>query len=250
MAQVLFGISIVRLGLALTFAIVIGLGSLGGTLVPLFVHNRAVFGTSRGAIILFGLAVMVAGIAASAHAGSQRERGTTKAVGTGYVAALAVAIFCGLLAPMINYSFAFGQDIAVRAVSVGVSPVHAAYTVWPITLAGGLLPNLAYCIYLLFKNKTWKAYRGPWLFDTGLATLMGVLWMGAIGIYGIASVYLGVLGTSVGWGLYQIFVIITANSGGLLTGEWTSAPKTARRTLYAGLALLTLATVILASGNR
>jgi L-rhamnose-H+ transport protein len=249
-AQVLFGLSIARLGMALGYAIIIGLGSLGGTLIPLFFHNRAVLGTSSGALILFGLAVMVAGIVVSARAGGQREQGQKREAGAGYVMALALAVFCGLLAPMINYAFAFGQDIAVRAVQLGVSPVGAAYTVWPIALAGGLIPNLVYCIYLLFKNRTWGLFRGPLLRDASLAASMGVFWMGSMAIYGVATVYLGALGTSVGWGLFQIFMVITANVGGLLTGEWTTAPKGARRTLYAGLALLTIATAVLAAGNR
>ena len=114
---------------------------------------------------------------------------------------------------MINYSFAFGQDIAERAVKMGVSPVRAGYAVWPVTLAGGMLPNLAYCVYLLSTKKTWKVFRSPWLPDAGLATLMAVLWMGAIAVYSVASVYLGRLGTSVGWGLFQIFMIMTAGHG-------------------------------------
>ena len=66
----------------------------------------------------------------------------------------------------------------------------------------------------------------------------------------MATVWLGVLGTSVGWGLFQIFNIMTANVCGLLTGEWRVAPAGARRTLYGALALLTLATMLLAVGNR
>jgi len=132
-------ISVARLGLALGYAIIIGLGSLGGTLVPLFFKNREVLGTLRGAWILAGLAVMVAGIAVSARAGGQREQGRKAEPGAGYALALAMAVFCGLLAPMINYSFAFGQDIAVRAIKPGVSPERAGYAVWPVTLAGGLL---------------------------------------------------------------------------------------------------------------
>ena len=249
-AQVLFGLSIARLGMALGYAIIIGLGSLGGTLIPLFFRNRAVLGTSSGVLILSGLAVMMAGIVVSARAGSQREQGQKSEAGAGYIMALALAVLCGLLAPMINYSFAFGQDIAAHAVQLGVSPVRAAYTVWPVALAGGLIPNLAYCIYLLFRNRTWNLFRGPVLHDASLGALMGIFWMGAMAVYGVASVYLGVLGTSVGWGLFQIFMIMTANLGGLLTGEWTTAPKSARRTLYAGLALLTVATAMLAAGNR
>ena len=39
-AQVLFGISVVRLGMALAFTIIVGLGTVFGTLVPLFVLHR------------------------------------------------------------------------------------------------------------------------------------------------------------------------------------------------------------------
>ena len=248
-AQILFGLSIARLGLALGYAIIIGLGSLGGTLVPLFFKNHAVLGTSRGALILSGLGIMVAGIVVSAHAGWQRDHGQKTETGTRYTMALLLAILCGIMAPMINYSFAFGQDIAVRAVQLGVSPVRAGYAVWPVTLTGALLPCLAYSLYLLTRRKTWSAFSGPGLRDAGLATLMAVLWMGAMALYGVASVYLGALGTSVGWGIFQIFMIMTANGAGLVTGEWRTAPRSARNTLYASLALLSVATGLLAAGN-
>ena len=248
-AQILFGLSIARLGMALGYAIIIGLGSLGGTLVPLFFKNHAVLGTSRGALILSGLGIMVAGIAVSAQAGWQRDHGQKTETGTRYTLALLLAILCGIMAPMINYSFAFGQDIAAHAVQLGVSPVRAPYAVWPVTLTGGLLPNLAYCLYLLSRRKTWSAFSGSGLHDAGMASLMAVLWMGAMALYGVASVYLGALGTSVGWGIFQIIMVMTANCAGLVTGEWRIAPKSARNTLYASLALLSVATVILAAGN-
>jgi L-rhamnose-H+ transport protein len=248
-AQVLFGLSIARLGLALGCAIIIGLGSLFGTLVPLFFRNRAVLGTARGTLILCGLAVMVAGVVVSALAGRQREE-KKPAAGTGYALALAMALLCGLMAPMVNYSFAFGQEIAERAVRLGVPATRAGYAVWPVGLAGGLLPNLAYAVYLLSRNRTWSAFRGPWAREAGLAALMGVFWMGSMAVYGVAAVYLGALGLSVGWGLFQIFNIMSANVSGVLTGEWRTAPPGALRRLYFGLVLLGCATVILAAGNR
>jgi L-rhamnose-H+ transport protein len=249
-AQVLFGLSIARLGLALGCAVIIGLGSLFGTLVPLFFKNREVLGTSRGTLILFGLAVMVGGVIVSASAGRQREAKQTVPSGGGYALALGMAVLCGLMAPMVNYSFAFGQDIADRAIEFGVPATRAGYAVWPVGLFGGLIPNLVYSIYLLSKNKTWSAFRGPWLFEASLAALMGIFWMGAMSIYGVAAVYMGALGLSVGWGLFQIFNIMSANVSGVLTGEWRTAPPRALKTLYGGLALLACATVILAAANR
>jgi L-rhamnose-H+ transport protein len=249
-AQILFGLSVARLGQALGYAIIVGLGSLGGTLIPLAINNRSVIASPKGALILAGLAVMMAGIVVSARAGSQREQGTGRMAGASYAAALGLAILCGVMAPMLNYAFAFGQALANRATELGSSPAEAAFAVWPVALAGGLLPNLGYSLYLFSKNGTWGLYREASLHDAGLATLMGILWMGAVAVYGVASVYLGSLGTSVGWGLFQIFIIITANLSGLLAGEWSGAPGGARGKLYTGLALLILATLLLAIANR
>ncbi len=246
-AQVLFGLSIARLGLALGYAIIIALGAVLGTLVPLFVQNRAVLGTSRGALILGGVLVMVIGIASSSWAGRLRE-GSVKKGGT-YGRDVAIAVVCGLMAPMLNYAFAFGQPIAEAAVRMGTSKESAGYAVWPIALLGGLGPNLAYSIYLLQRNRTWGLFRGGWVRDGSMGLGMGIFWMGAMSLYGVGSVFLGVLGTSVGWALFQIFMIMTANLSGVLTGEWKGAPKSAVYRLSIGLALLAVATVLMALGN-
>lgn len=249
-AQVLFGRSIARLGLALGYAIIVGLGALLGTLVPLLVKNREVIGTGRGTLILTGIVIMVLGIAVSARAGKVREGSTSATGGGSYAAAVGLAVLCGLMAPMLNYAFAFGQSIADEAIRQGTAKEAAGYAVWPIALLGGLIPNAGYSCWLLTKNGSWKCFRGPWRPDVWFGCLMGVLWMGAFAIYGVSSVYLGALGTSIGWALFQIFMIMTANLSGVLTGEWRAAPAHARRGLWIGLGLLALATVVIASGNR
>jgi L-rhamnose-H+ transport protein len=254
-AQVLFGLSIARLGLALGYAVIIGLGALLGTLVPIVFQRLDVLGTQKGALILAGVAVMVCGIAVAGRAGRMRELGSQpKQPGSGpatsaYGGALLLAILCGLMAPMINFSLAFGQQVAQEAIRRGTSPTNAAYAVWPIGLVGGLIPNLAYSIYLLNRNRTWSRFR-PVFPDIWFPILMGVLWMGAVAVYGTASVFLGALGTSVGWGLFQIFMIMTANVSGVVTGEWKFASSGARRLLWIGLCLLAAATVLMALGNR
>jgi len=248
-AQVLFGLSINRLGMALGYAIIVGLGALLGTLVPLFVKNREVIGTGRGALILSGVAIMTLGIAVSARAGRAREGTGVREGGGSYAAALAVAVLCGLMAPMLNYAFAFGQGIADEAMRQGTSAQSAGYAIWPVALFGGLIPNAAYSCWLLSRNKTWGRFAESGA-DVWCGTLMGVFWMAAFALYGVSSVYLGALGTSVGWALFQIFMIMTANLSGVLTGEWKGAPAAAQRGLWAGLGLLAVATVIIAAGNQ
>lgn len=248
-AQILFGISVQRLGLGLAYAIIVGLGAMLGTLVPLFVQRGAQVGASALAKILSGVTVMIVGIGLSTWGGHIRERrpqGNSKSEpASRYFAAVLLAILCGVMAPMLNYSFAFGQDIAHRAVLLGNPELRAAYAVWPIGLAGGFLPNIAYSLSLLRKHRTWSAFR-PASTEALLPILMGVLWMGAFALYGMSAAYLGALGTSIGWGLFQIFMIMTATLSGVWTGEWKGASRSSKALLVSGLGSLTVATVLLA----
>jgi L-rhamnose-H+ transport protein len=249
-AQVLFGLAISRLGLALGYAIIVGLGAVLGTLVPLFVNTSEVARTARGGLIMAGLLIMVAGIMVCAWAGQQREKPDMPTRQRRYGPSLALAVLCGLMAPMLNYAFAFGQAIAKESVRQGTPPQAAGYAVWPIALSGGLIPNIAYSVYLLQRNRTWKYFSGKIQPDLWLSTLMGGLWMAAFALYGVSSAYLGKLGTSAGWAIFQIFMILTANLSGVLTGEWKAAPRYAQRALNAGLFLLAAATALIAAGNR
>jgi L-rhamnose-H+ transport protein len=252
-AQVLFGISVARLGLGLAYAIIVGLGALLGTLVPLFTQHRSQVSASALFEILSGVAVMLIGICLSTAGGQIRERNQrpvpSSGTANGYTAAILLAVLCGLMAPMLNYSFAFGQEIAQQAVSVGNPALRAAYAVWPIGLAGGFLPNIAYSIYLLRKKKSWKLFQAP-APDVFWSVLMGVLWMGAMAVYGMSATFLGSFGTSIGWGMFQIFMIMTAALSGVMMSEWKGAPRTARILLGLGLVCLTGATTLLAMGNH
>jgi L-rhamnose-H+ transport protein len=252
-AQVLFGISVARLGLGLAYAIIVGLSALLGTLVPLFVQLREGTAGHTLALVLTGVTVMVGGICLASWAGELRERGKSEISPEprrAYFGALMLAILCGLAAPMLNYSFAFGQDIAREAIRLGTPQVRAGYAVWPIGLAGGLIPNVAYSLYLLARNHSWALLRSTPVPDSLQAALMGVLWMGAFALYGMGALYLGAYGTSIGWGLLQIFMILTATLSGVLTGEWNGSPLLAKRVLGLGLASLVGATVLLALANR
>jgi L-rhamnose-H+ transport protein len=246
-------VSIQRLGIALAYPIVVGLGTLLGTLVPLFVQHPSQVGPAILIQVLAGIVVMLIGIGLSTWAGQIREyRQEADAIAPPlgrYRVAVFVAILCGILAPMLNYSFAFGQDIAVAAVHLGNTEVHAAYAVWPIGLAGGLLPNVGYSIYLLRRNRTGALFQFVCP-DMFWAILMAILWMGAFALYGMSATYLGRFGTSIGWGLFQIFMIMTATLSGLFSGEWRHASRSARTLLALSIIFLGGATALFACANR
>jgi L-rhamnose-H+ transport protein len=251
-AQVLFGITVANLGMALGFAIVISLGSTFGTLVPLIVQRPDVLASGKGALLLSGMAVMLAGTAVCGYAGRLRERAEAapgQRQGSAFRALMVLAVVCGFLAPMINFGFAFGSGIVRQALQLGVAPNNTSFVVWPAVLLGGLLPNIGYAAYLLTRQRTWGLFRGVWP-DAAWSVLAGLLWAGALLLYGIASRQLGALGTSAGWGLYQILMIISANVSGLVTGEWSGAGRRPVRALLAGLALLAVATVSMSLANR
>lgn len=132
-AQVLFCISVDRLGLGLAYAVIVGLGALLGMLVPLFVQHRAQVSELQILYILLGVALMVTGISLCARGGQLRE--SRQAADStihhlrGYYSASLFAILCGVMAPMLNYALALGESIADEAITTGNPQVRAAYAV-------------------------------------------------------------------------------------------------------------------------
>src|SRR5437667_7134861 len=76
-AQILFGISVERLGLGLAYAIIVGLGAVLGTLVPLFLQQRTLAKEHALRLILSGVVVMSIGISLTAWSGQVNERGVS-----------------------------------------------------------------------------------------------------------------------------------------------------------------------------
>jgi hypothetical protein len=125
----------------------------------------------------------------------------------------------------------------------------APYAVRPIALAGGSVPNLAHAGWLVYRNKSWGNFIPVWPQNlTG--TIMGVLWMGSVAAYGTATTLLGVLGASIGWSIYQISMILTANISGWIAGEWKGTTLHSKYALWSGLFLLGFATVAITYGNH
>jgi len=85
---------------------------------------------------------------------------------------------------------------------------------------------LAYSVFLLWRGKSWHIFQHDRA-EVIWPSMMAVLWMGAFALYGMSAVLLGTLGVSVGWGLFQSFMIMTATVSGILTAEWKRASQSA-----------------------
>lgn len=251
-AQLGAGICVDKIGLALTGSILNGLCATFGTLTPLVVQHSEMLGERSGMLLLAGTGVMVLGVILCGWAGLRREKaqsaGSARKVTAGYWLVMLLAVISGLLAALLNFALAFGGEIVTVAQAQGASVKWAVFAVWPLALLGGLIVNLGYSCFLLSRNRTWGNF-GAKSSEAIFPVLGGALWMIAIAIYSSATVFLGALGVSVGWALFQITLIVSGNVAGILTGEWRTIPRPIFNVNLAGISVLFIATVMMAAAN-
>ena len=248
----LFGIGISRVGMALGFAIILGITASFGSLFPLAVLHPDELDSKRGVALIIGTAIMIVGLLLLALAGRQRERdtGASSIARSGFALGLVICIFSGIFSSMLNFSFVFGDELRLRALAAGASNAMAANSIWSLTVTGGFLSNLIYCVYLLNENRTWNVYRQGkkatyWTFGC----LMGLLWYGGVVVYGMGAASLGRLGGIVGWPVFMTLDIVAGICWGALAGEWTQASRSALTYCWAGVGILLLAIVVISMGN-
>jgi L-rhamnose-H+ transport protein len=247
---VTFGLGVEAIGLALGFAVILGVAATSGTLIPLLVRPPSDFSTAQAAVTAASLAVMLLGVAVCSFAGRWKEEGPSAARRTSYRWGLVICILSGLLSACGNLGFAFGEAIYRRAAGPGVPAHLAPNALWPLLTPPLFLCNAGYALFLLRRDGTGRNYRDA---RSGrnvvFAVLMGVMWMAGMALYGIGANRLGRLGPSLGWSILMSSMVLVANALGVLTGEWRGAPARARLQLAAGLALLLAAITGLGYAN-
>ena len=247
-AQVLFGLALDKIGMALTFSIVLGLSAAMGSIVPLIrLHADRLF-TRAGIVSLAGVALVLLGVATSAVAGKMRERtnSTDAESKPHFGVGLVMAVASGICASMMNVGFAYGAPLAAAASTHGANSLWQTDAIWVPLMAGGFVPNLLYCVYLLRKRKSAGQYTARTIWpNVPLALGMGILWFGSSVLYGIATAFLGELGPVVGWPLFMSLIVIVASVLGVWTGEWRGAGSRALRTQVVAVVILVAAVVVL-----
>ena len=255
-AQVTFGISLRVVGVALTFAVVSALGSLSGSLVPLLVFHPDDLFRPRGILLLLSIPFLIVGLVLYAFAGRRREKeqsgpdaGSSAAKGT-FATGMALCIFTGVFASCYNLGFAFGGDVIQASMRQGAGPMTSTYPVWALVLGAGFIPNLIYCVYLLAKNRSAALFiRGGWTREAGLGIAMALTWITGVLSYGMGATLVGTYGTSVGYMLFTASSVLFANAFGLMAGEWKGTEPRTKRLLFAAVAFLLIAVVVLNLGG-
>ncbi len=248
---ILFGYGVTLAGMSVGFATIMGINTAVGSLLPFLVKSRADLFTAGGMVIVLGIAGCVAGVVICGRGGFLRElQASSGGQRRGFGKALAVCVASGLLSACANLGFAFTSRVGEEAQRLGASPVFSTLASWLPVFWGATASLLLWFVGLQIKRGTWRNNVGPdAVYDWFNGVFMGVIWFVATIPYGMGAYYLGRLGTSVGWAVYMAFTLLVANFFGFITHEWAGAPARALRTLYAGLAVLIGAIVVLAIGN-
>ncbi len=277
-----FGLTMRYLGLSLGMAIVMGLCAAFGTLMPPIFNGTfasQVAGTDSGRIILFGVAVCLAGIGIAGLAGLKKERGSTIEefnLRKGF----AVAVLSGVMSACFAYGLAAGNPIRSATLHAGTPALWQGLPVLVPVLLGGFTTNFFWTMYLHLRNKSGHEYlaselpvstpaieeaamngpaigtltqtsatvKVPMLRNYGLCALAGVTWYLQFFFYTMGETKMGRY-TFSSWSLHMASIVIFSTLWGLGLHEWKGAGKPALRLLFFGLAILLASTVIIGYGN-
>jgi L-rhamnose-H+ transport protein len=261
LAVITFGLGCELLGLAIGYAIILGLGACIGSLVPLIGQHRDQLWRPAGIGTIAGVVLLIAGVIMFSLAGKKRDEpglGAEPDIDRNpdqswqkrrFVIGLLVCIACGVLSPLLNIAFAFAKEIQDQAILFGAAPANSANAVWVLVANAGYLPSLVYCIFLLLKNKSSKHFfRRPARFWF-ITPLMGLMWISGTVLYGMGAIRMGQLGPTIGWPVVMSMMVLTANFWGLLAGEWHRAGRPAVRLASSGLVTMIVAMFVLGWSN-
>jgi len=190
-------------------------------------------------------------VAASAHGAS------STAVEYKFALGLTVAIISGVLSACFNFGLEAGKSMAdvANKIWVDAHPAQGEFlfrnnVIYVVLLWGGLTTNLIWCMILNARNKTFGDYtnkKTPLWSNYLLSALAGTTWFLQFFFYGMGESRLGNGASS--WILHMSFIILVANMWGLISKEWKGVSSRTKNILFAGVATIILAVLIVGYGN-
>ncbi len=144
-----FGLTMRYLGLSLGMAVVLGLCAAFGTLMPPIFRGEfvsQVVGTTSGRVILFGIFVCLAGIAAASLAGISKDRvmspeqQKTAIKEFNLKKGVGVAVLSGVMSACFAYGLAAGDPVKALTMKHGTPVLWQGLPVLVVVLIGGFVP--------------------------------------------------------------------------------------------------------------
>lgn len=171
---------------------------------------------------------------------------------------LTLAIISGLLSACFNFGLEAGKPMSDVANTLWKSANPASTTeflfrnnvTYVVVLWGGLTTNLVWCAILNARNRSFGDYankKTPLLKNYIFSALAGTTWFLQFFFYGMGESKLGNGASS--WILHMSFIILIANMWGLVSNEWKGVSKKTRMLLFAGVAVIIAAVLVVGYGN-
>ena len=168
-----FGLAIRYLGIALGYAIALGLCAAFGTVVPPIARGQfgAILHAHSGQIILLGVVVCLLGVAVNGAAGVSKDRETTpeEKIEAGetdfnFTKGVSIAILAGFMSSFFAFGLDAGKPIGeiakLQLAASGKSDLWQDLPILIVVLWGGFITNFIWSVILIVKNGSAKQFLG------------------------------------------------------------------------------------------
>ena len=262
-----YGLGVRYLGVSLGSSVMLGLSMVFGSLMPAvyYFFNQApgkqgidyFFTTNAGLCVMFGLLVCIVGIYLCGRAGFLKEKNLSvlsaeASSDYNFGVGIVVAIVSGVLSACFNFGIEAGKPMADVANELwkAANPNKGEFlyqnnVTYIVILWGGFTTNFIWCVYLLFKNKTFSDYSkktAPFSKNLLLCALAGTTWYLQFFFYGMGESRLGNGASS--WILHMAFIILIANVWGVILKEWKGVNRSTYAAIIGGIAIIMLSICI------
>ena len=261
-----WGLMIRYLGIGLGLAIGCGLCSATGTILPPVLKGEAaslLFDASGAfvagkAIVLAGVVGSLAGIALVGLAGKFKEGELTDEQKKASVAdfdfkkGMLVALFSGIASAGMNFGLQSGGALEKAAAAAGTPSAWCGLPVLMVVLWGGLVVNVAWCLWQNGKNRTFGDYGkmlGGNVAAILLAALAGAIWACQFACQKIGEPQMGEL-RYIGFAVVMGSSIFFSSLLGILMGEWKGTGAKTRTCLALGILVLLVSFCVISYGSK
>ena len=252
--NVLLGLSLVRIGASLSFAILSGVGIPLGVIIPMIFKGSGRFqeaadlNSPTGMVILGATVLMLVGVVFVALAGFGRDKILKKddERSGGFFGGLVMCVISGICSVGPAFAFIYSQaPIRGAMLERGAGEWPAAISVWALGMFMGVLVNVVYPAFLLTRKKSWNVLKDNPK-EVGLSLIVGLNLFLAFALWGLGMLMLGPLGGSLGFGIYFAFQILAAQGLGWISGEWRGVSGKPIRQMMIAVVILVGAAAIMA----
>jgi L-rhamnose-H+ transport protein len=269
-----YGLGVRYLGVSLGSTIILGLCAVFGSIIPSIYYNffpkagkdtfSMLLHSHWGQMVLLGILICVIGIIICGKAGMMKEKELLAGKADvednkdyRFGLGIFVAVVSGVLSACFNFGIEAGKDMADHANEIWKTthPGQGNFlfqnnVTYVVILWGGLTTNFVWCMILNARNKTFGDYTNkqqPLLKNYLFCALAGTTWFLQFFFYGMGESRLGNGASS--WILHMAFIILIANTWGLLLKEWKGVSRKAMITVFAGIITIMLSVLIVGYGN-